>query len=147
MFALEKVLSRKIHSKLTSVILGMRVIATSCELHKNTTPQEQSVMPATVHFLTWGILLLTHSVFGRISSHMIMHRARVWWRREASTSDLGEVGKISSDSRAKRHSWHQTNPQQQKLWLNEVQQKPSIWRFQPISNRPKGQNRDEKREC
>lgn len=102
-----------------------------------------------MYFLTWGMLLLTHSVLGRISSHMIMHRARVCQRGRKKTSKYvrhrrGGKNIISLMSR-ETHSWRHTNPQQQKLGLNEVQQKPSIWRFQPISNRPKGKNRDEKK--
>lgn len=40
-----------------------------------------------------------------------------------------------------------TNPQQQELGLNEIQQEPSIWRFQPISDGPGGQKQEEKRRC
>lgn len=35
-----------------------------------------------VCFLTWGMLLLTHSALGRISSHMIILRARVCEHKE-----------------------------------------------------------------
>lgn len=135
---------------LTNMILK-HVTVTSCKLYKFTIPQEQSVMLLSRYFLTWGILLLTHSVLGRISSHMIMHRASVCWRGKKKRSKYirfrrGGKNIISLMSR-ETESWRHTNPQEQKLWFNEVQQKPSVWRFQPISNRPNGQNGDEKREC
>lgn len=46
-----------------------------------------------------------------------------------------EIKKKGEENKLTKHL-PPTHPQQQKLWLDEIQQEPSVWRFQPISNRP-----------
>lgn len=73
-----------------------------------------------VCFPTWGVLLLTHSVFGRMSSHMIIHRARVCENEvesEAETRDYGEVRKLK-DSRAHKGRAHQPSTAGTRAWWN-----------------------------
>lgn len=73
-----------------------------------------------VCFPTWGVLLLTHSVFGRMSSHMIIHRARVCENEvesEAETPDYGEVRKLK-DSRAHKGRAHQPSTAGTRAWWN-----------------------------
>lgn len=90
-----------------------------------------------VCFPTWGVLLLTQSVLGRMSSHMIIHRARVCEKQIVVRLENWEPLQLTEEGH--------TNPQQQKLGLDEIQQEPGVWRFQPISNGPGGQKQEERR--
>lgn len=69
---------------------------------------------------------------------MIIHRARVC-ENEAERQEIME--RLENGETLQRTREGHTNPQQQELGLDEIQQEPSIWRLQPISDGPGGQGK------